>query len=73
MLTFINYDEAMDDRCPQSSPAPRIVTLALHDAAGAPWPLRLSADCLRFIGPYRRVEGFHIDAMLLFDGVRKAG
>lgn len=49
------------------------VTLALHDAQGGPWPLRLSADCLRFIGPYRRVEGFHIDAMALFEGVRRAG
>lgn len=49
------------------------VTLALHDAQGDPWPLRLSADCLRFIGPYRRVEGFHIDAMALFEGVRRAG
>lgn len=49
------------------------VTLALHDEAGDPWPLRLSADCLRFIGPYRRVEGFHIDAMALFEGVRRAG
>ncbi|MDO7834895.1 hypothetical protein Q4610_07525 [Sphingobium sp. HBC34] len=49
------------------------VTLALHDERGDPWPLRLSADCLRFIGPYRRVEGFNIDAMLLFEGVRKAG
>jgi len=49
------------------------VTLALHDADGAPWPLRLSADCLRFIGPYRRVDGFNIDAMALFDGVRRAG
>lgn len=49
------------------------VTLALHDSQGEPWPLRLSADCLRFIGPYRRVEGFHIDAMALFDGVRRAG
>ncbi|HUD94188.1 hypothetical protein [Sphingobium sp.] len=48
------------------------VTLALHDEQGEPWPLRLSADCLRFIGPYRRVEGFNIDAMALFDGVRRA-
>lgn len=63
----------MDDRRTQSPPASGIVTLALHDAAGAPWPLRLSADCLRFIGPYRRVDGFHIDAMALFDGVRRAG
>ena len=37
------------------------------------WPLRLSADCLRFIGPYRRVEGFNVDALMLFEGVRKAG
>ncbi|QGP78751.1 hypothetical protein [Sphingobium sp. CAP-1] len=49
------------------------VTLALHDEQGDPWPLRLSADCLRFIGPYCRVDGFNIDAMLLFEGVRKAG
>ncbi|MEA3541582.1 MAG: hypothetical protein U9R77_05620 [Pseudomonadota bacterium] len=49
------------------------VTLTLQDRNGAPWPLRLSADCLRFVGPYRRVEGFNIDAMLLFEGVRKAG
>jgi len=52
---------------------PSCVTLALHDAQGAPWPLRLSTDCLRFIGPYRRVEGFNIDALALFDGVRNAG
>ena len=49
------------------------VTLTLQDQNGAPWLLRLSADCLRFVGPYRRVEGFNIDAMLLFEGVRKAG
>ena len=54
-------------------PDRKIVTLALQDAQGAAWPLRLSADCLRFIGPYRRVEGFNIDAMLLFEGVRRAG
>lgn len=59
----------MTDRT--SSPA--TVTLTLHDAKGAAWPLRLSADCLRFIGPYRRVEGFNIDAMLLFNGVRRLG
>jgi hypothetical protein len=35
--------------------------------------LRLSTECLRFIGRYRRVEGFDIDAMTLFDGVRRAG
>lgn len=54
------------------SHSPR-VTLGLHDEQGEPWPLRLSADCLRFIGPYRRLEGFNIDAMALFEGVRKAG
>ncbi len=59
----------MNDACP----ATPCVTLALHDANGAPWPLRLSADCLRFIGPYQRIDGFNIDAMALFEGVRKAG
>ncbi|MGF7202043.1 hypothetical protein [Sphingobium olei] len=69
MLTFAIYDGVMR-HIRSSSPS---VTLALHDATGAPWPLRLSADCLRFVGPYRRVEGFNIDAMALFDGVRRAG
>lgn len=69
MLTFAIYKRGMRD-IRSSSPS---VTLALHDAAGAPWPLRLSADCLRFIGPYRRVEGFNIDALALFDGVKRAG
>ncbi|WP_420143741.1 hypothetical protein [Sphingobium sp.] len=54
-------------------PTTHRVTLALHDEDGTPWPLRLSADCLRFIGPYRRVDGFNIDAMALFEGVRRAG
>ncbi len=53
-------------------PAP-FVTLMLHDRQGRPWPLRLSVDCLRFIGRYRRVDGFDIDASLLFAGVRKQG
>ncbi len=57
----------------RARPSTPCVTLALHEADGTPWPLRLSADCLRFIGPYRRVDGFNIDAMALFDGVRKAG
>ncbi|MEC3911718.1 hypothetical protein U5A82_14960 [Sphingobium sp. CR2-8] len=61
-----------DPRQPPRQPSP-CVTLALHDAQGAPWPLRLSADCLRFIGAYRRVEGFNIDAMALFEGVRRSG
>ena len=55
------------------SPSRKQVTLMLHDEAGSAWPLRVSADCLRFIGPYRRVRGFNIDAMALFDGVRGAG
>jgi len=50
-----------------------MATLALHDQTGAHWPLRLSTDCLRFIGPYRRVEGFNIDALARVDGVRQAG
>ena len=56
----------------QSDPS-QCVTLALQDSQGRSWPLRLSRDCLRFVGAYRRIEGFNIDAMLLFDGVRKAG
>lgn len=42
------------------------VTLLLHDATGQPWPLRLSRNCLKFVGRYRRIEGFDIDAMVLF-------
>ncbi len=51
----------------------RQATLTLQDADGNPWMLRLSADCLPFIGRYRRVEGFNVDAMMLFDGVRRFG
>lgn len=51
----------------------RKATLTLQDADGRAWTLRLSADCLPFIGRYRRVEGFEVDAMLLFDGVRRLG
>ena len=51
----------------------QIVTLLLHDHGGESWKLTLSADCLCFIGNYRRVEGFNIDAMVAFDGVRKNG
>ncbi len=51
----------------------RQATLTLQDADGQPWMLRLSADCLPFIGRYRRVEGFKVDAMLLFDGIRRLG
>ena len=52
---------------------PSTVTLTLADSLGTPWHLSLSADCLRFVGRYRRVEGFNIDAVLLFEGVRKSG
>ncbi|MGC4250627.1 MAG: hypothetical protein QM605_03905 [Sphingobium sp.] len=45
----------------------------LHDASGDMWRLRLSDDCLRFIGRYKRVDGFHIDAMMLSEGLRKSG
>lgn len=47
-------------------------TLVLRTAQGKPWPLRLSADCLRFIGRYRRVAGFDIDPAALFQGVEEA-
>lgn len=50
-----------------------VVTLLLHDQDGEAWRLSLSADCLCFIGNYRRVEGFDIDAILAFDGLRKEG
>ena len=49
------------------------VTLLLHDQDGESWRLTLSADCLCFIGNYRRVKGFEIDAMVAFDGVQKKG
>lgn len=51
---------------------PMTATLMLHDQDGRPWPLMLSRDCLRFIGPYRRLDDFDIDAILLFDEVRRA-
>ncbi len=51
----------------------QIVTLLLHDREGASWRLSLAADCLCFIGNYRRVEGFDIDAIVAFDGVRREG
>ena len=52
---------------------PQLVTLLLHDEAGEGWRLSLSADCFRFIGNYRRIEGFNLDAVVAFDGVRKEG
>lgn len=51
----------------------QIVTLLLHDEEGESWRLSLAADCLCFIGHYRRVGGFNIDAVVAFDGVRKEG
>ena len=54
-------------------PDSQIVTLLLHDKDGEPWRLSLAANCLCFIGNYRRVEGFDIDAVVAFDGFRKAG
>ncbi|MET0360992.1 MAG: hypothetical protein ABW048_04475 [Sphingobium sp.] len=49
------------------------VTLMLHCEDGAPWPLRLSRDCLKFVGRYRRMEGFNVDAMALFRDARPEG
>lgn len=54
-------------------PDPQIVTLLLHDQQGENWRLSLSSDCLCFIGSYRRIEGFNVDAIVAFDGVRKHG
>jgi hypothetical protein len=51
----------------------QIVTLLLHDEEGESWRLDLAADCLCFIGNYRRVKGFDIDAVVAFDGVRRTG
>lgn len=51
----------------------QIVTLLLHDEQGENWLLSLSADCLPFIGNYRRVEGFNMDAIVALDGLRKDG
>lgn len=52
---------------------PQMVTLLLHDDQGESWRLSLAADCLCFVGHYRRVDGFNIDAVVAFDGVRKEG
>ncbi|WP_176591423.1 hypothetical protein [Sphingobium sp. EM0848] len=51
----------------------QLVTLLLHDMQGEAWRLSLSADCLCFIGNYRRIEGFNIDAIIALDGLRKDG
>lgn len=49
------------------------IMLTFEREDGPAWSLRLSADCLRFIGRYRRVEGFDIDAVALVEGLRRAG
>lgn len=54
-------------------PDTQLVTLLLHDLQGESWRLSLSADCLCFIGNYRRVEGFNVDAIVALDGLRKQG
>lgn len=51
----------------------QIVTIMLRTPDGGGWPLTLAADCLRFIGRYRRIDGFEIDAALTVGGVRKTG
>ncbi|APL94375.1 hypothetical protein EWH08_06500 [Sphingobium indicum] len=51
----------------------QLVTLLLHDAQGESWRLSLAADCLCFIGNYRRVDGFDVDAVVALDGLRKKG
>lgn len=35
-----------------------VVTLVLRTPDGVSWPLRLSRDCIRFIGRQRLVENF---------------
>ena len=36
----------------------KAVTLVLQSIDGSDWPLRLSDDCVQFIGRYRRIENF---------------
>jgi hypothetical protein len=67
LLTFINYQEPVRD---DPNNAYR-VTLMLHDAIGQAWSVSLSADCLRFIGRYKRLEGFDIDAALRVEGISR--
>lgn len=57
----------------KNQPPSPTVTLTLRDQQGNAWNLRLSRDCLRFIGRYQRVKGFEMEAMTLFDGVRRSG
>lgn len=67
MLTFINYQDYMRD---ESNTSYR-VTLLLHDAHAQAWAVSLSADCLRFIGRYKRVDGFDIHAGLRVEGISR--
>lgn len=64
LLTFINYQDPMRD---ESSTSYR-VALMLHDALGQTWSVSLSEDCLRFIGNYKRLDGFDIHAALRVEG-----
>lgn len=67
LLTFINYqDDVRDD--PNTSYR---VTLMLHDARGQAWSVSLAADCLRFIGSYKRLDGFDIHAALRVEGISR--
>lgn len=67
LLTFINYQDGMRD---DSNTSYR-VALMLHDALGQAWSVSLSADCLRFIGSYKRVDGFDIHAALRVEGISR--
>jgi len=41
------------------------VTLVLQSPDGVTWPLRISSDCVKFIGRYRRIENFGPSSGLL--------
>lgn len=42
-----------------------VVTLVLRTPEGVSWPLRLSRDCIQFVGRYRLVENFGPSSGLL--------
>lgn len=54
LLTLIRYAGVMIRYRRDRNP----VTLVLRNEEGLSWPLRLSADCVQFIGRYRRIENF---------------
>lgn len=54
LLTLIRYAGVMIRYRRDRNP----VTLVLRSEEGISWPLRLSADCVQFIGRYRRIENF---------------